>query len=126
MCGHVPRESLFKGFNAVSLPTNLVCICVLTISVPVGQRFTLMPQTVLCPAVRHLALQGMCLFIDVLTVLVFAAKPRLSLRQPGHMTHLPRSTASKSSFYPNQRQLYSSDLPSSRVPSRQPNRKSPG
>ncbi|XDV14704.1 hypothetical protein PO909_014914 [Leuciscus waleckii] len=56
----------------------------------------------------------------------YNAKPRLSLRQPGHMTHPARGTASKSSFYPNQRQLYSSDLPSSRVPSRQPNRKSPG
>ncbi|KAG1927698.1 tudor domain-containing protein 7A [Pimephales promelas] len=52
----------------------------------------------------------------------YNAKPRLSLRQPGHMTHPARGT----SFYPNQRQLYSSDVPSSRVPSRQPNRKSPG
>uniref|UniRef100_A0A673G2V4 Tudor domain-containing protein 7A-like n=1 Tax=Sinocyclocheilus rhinocerous TaxID=307959 RepID=A0A673G2V4_9TELE len=33
-------------------------------------------------------------------------KPRLSLRQPGHMTHPARSSASKSSFYPNQRQIY--------------------
>uniref|UniRef100_A0A8C2ENE7 Tudor domain containing 7 a n=1 Tax=Cyprinus carpio TaxID=7962 RepID=A0A8C2ENE7_CYPCA len=53
-------------------------------------------------------------------------KPRLSLRQPGHMTHPSRSSASKSSFYPNQRQIYSTDLPSSRVPTRQLNRKSPG
>uniref|UniRef100_A0A673FY39 Tudor domain-containing protein 7A-like n=1 Tax=Sinocyclocheilus rhinocerous TaxID=307959 RepID=A0A673FY39_9TELE len=53
-------------------------------------------------------------------------KPRLSLRQPGHMTHPARSSASKSSFYPNQRQIYSTDLPSSRVPTRQLNRKSPG
>lgn len=61
-----------------------------------------------------------------LTVLVFAVKPRLSLRQPGHMTHPARGTASKSSFYHNQRQLYSTDLPSSRAPSRQQNWKSPG
>uniref|UniRef100_A0A8C1MEH7 Tudor domain containing 7 a n=1 Tax=Cyprinus carpio TaxID=7962 RepID=A0A8C1MEH7_CYPCA len=53
-------------------------------------------------------------------------KPRLSLRQPGHMTHPSRSSSSKSNFYPNQRQLYSTDLPSSRVPTRQLNRKSPG
>uniref|UniRef100_A0A9J8CJB6 Tudor domain containing 7 a n=1 Tax=Cyprinus carpio carpio TaxID=630221 RepID=A0A9J8CJB6_CYPCA len=53
-------------------------------------------------------------------------KPRMSLRQPGHMTHPSRSSASKSSFYPNQRQIYSTDLPSSRVPTRQLNRKSPG
>uniref|UniRef100_A0A8C2GCP3 Tudor domain containing 7 a n=1 Tax=Cyprinus carpio TaxID=7962 RepID=A0A8C2GCP3_CYPCA len=46
-------------------------------------------------------------------------KPRMSLRQPGHMTHPSRSSASKSSFYPNQRQIYSTDLPSSRVPTRQ-------
>ncbi|RXN04874.1 tudor domain-containing 7A-like protein [Labeo rohita] len=53
-------------------------------------------------------------------------KPRLSLRQPGHMTHSTRSSTSKSSFYPNQRQIYSTDLPSSRVPARQLNRRSPG
>uniref|UniRef100_A0A8C1AQJ5 Tudor domain containing 7 a n=1 Tax=Cyprinus carpio carpio TaxID=630221 RepID=A0A8C1AQJ5_CYPCA len=53
-------------------------------------------------------------------------KPRLSLRQPGHMTHPSRSSSSKSNFYPNQRQLYSTDLPSSWVPTRQLNRKSPG
>ncbi|XP_016432219.1 tudor domain-containing protein 7A-like [Sinocyclocheilus rhinocerous] len=53
-------------------------------------------------------------------------KPRLSLRQPGHMTHPSQGSSSKSSFYPNQRQLYSTDLPSSRVPTRQLNRKSPG
>ncbi|XP_026122596.1 tudor domain-containing protein 7A-like [Carassius auratus] len=53
-------------------------------------------------------------------------KPRLSLRQPGHMTHPSRSSSSKSNFYPNQRQLYSTDLPSSRVPTQQLNRKSPG
>uniref|UniRef100_A0A671RIF5 Tudor domain-containing protein 7A-like n=1 Tax=Sinocyclocheilus anshuiensis TaxID=1608454 RepID=A0A671RIF5_9TELE len=41
-------------------------------------------------------------------------KPRLSLRQPGHMTHPSQGSSSKSSFYPNQRQLYSTDLPSSR------------
>ncbi|KAK9980696.1 hypothetical protein ABG768_000287 [Culter alburnus] len=56
----------------------------------------------------------------------YNVKPRLSLRQPGHMTHPARGTASKSSFYPNQRQLYSTDLPSSRAPSRQQNWKSPG
>ncbi|XP_043097426.1 tudor domain-containing protein 7A isoform X2 [Puntigrus tetrazona] len=53
-------------------------------------------------------------------------KPRLSLRQPGHMTHPARGSTSKSSFYPNQRQIYSTDLPTSRVPTRQLNKKSPG
>ncbi|XP_051558217.1 tudor domain-containing protein 7A-like [Myxocyprinus asiaticus] len=50
-------------------------------------------------------------------------KPRLSLRQPGHAT---RGFASKSSFYPNQQQVYSTNVPFTQVPSRQLSRKSAG
>nr|XP_055061819.1 tudor domain-containing protein 7A [Misgurnus anguillicaudatus]XP_055061820.1 tudor domain-containing protein 7A [Misgurnus anguillicaudatus]XP_055061821.1 tudor domain-containing protein 7A [Misgurnus anguillicaudatus] len=55
-------------------------------------------------------------------------KPRSSLRQPGHMSYPIRVSTSKSSSHPNQRQVYSSDLPSTRAPSRQMSRKpgSPG
>ncbi|XP_051993911.1 tudor domain-containing protein 7A-like [Xyrauchen texanus] len=50
-------------------------------------------------------------------------KPRMSLRQPGHTT---RGSASKPSFHPNQWQVYSTDVPSTRAPSRQLSRKSAG
>lgn len=50
-------------------------------------------------------------------------KPRLSLRQPSSMTHPGRGSVT--SFYSTQRKLYSTDLPSSRAPAWQMNRKSP-
>uniref|UniRef100_A0A672S242 Tudor domain-containing protein 7A-like n=1 Tax=Sinocyclocheilus grahami TaxID=75366 RepID=A0A672S242_SINGR len=45
-------------------------------------------------------------------------KPRLSLRQPGHMTHPSQGSSSKSSFYPNQRQLYTKTIGNTFVPSK--------
>lgn len=58
-------------------------------------------------------------FDDILILtLCPAVKPRSSLRQPGNISHPYRGPPSKSSFYPNQRQVYSTDLPSTRVPPR--------
>ncbi|KAI7810816.1 tudor domain-containing protein 7A [Triplophysa rosa] len=53
--------------------------------------------------------------------------PRSSLRQPVNMSHPYRCPAPKFNFYPNQRQVYSTNLPSTRVsPRHLLSRKSPG